>query len=125
MAYEIESGRQAGCDRREVMEYVKELKPELAPPAGFSAEDFFPHGSELAAAPKMEEISDVQTFEYPEAPGIVALVPQTPLTRGTPRQRINREAHEALMGCALTRREAQGVLTAITEGRIPHISINY
>ena len=40
-------------------------------------------------------------------------------------QAYNREAVEALMGCALARHEAMAVLTAIVEGRIPHITITY
>jgi hypothetical protein len=40
-------------------------------------------------------------------------------------QKFNEEAHEDLMGCALTRHEALSVLTAITQGRIRHITITY
>jgi hypothetical protein len=62
---------------------------------------------------------------YPEAPGIVYPVPAPPLTHETHEQHINAQAVEALMGCALTRHEAMAVLTAIVEGRIPHITITY
>jgi hypothetical protein len=74
-------------------------------------------------APTMEEIADgPQPFVYKEAPASTSVF-QHP--RETHNQAYNREAVEALMGCALTRHEAMSVLTAIVEGRIPHVTITY
>ena len=78
----------------------------------FEAED------QPSPAPTMEEIADgPQPFVYQEAP----VVSHSMLHE----QAYNREAVESLMGCALTRHEAMSVLTAIVEGRIPHVSITY
>ena len=74
-------------------------------------------------APTMEEIADgPQSFVYKEAPASTSVF-QHP--RETHNQAYNREAVEAFMGCALTRHEAMSVLTAIVEGRIPHVTITY
>ena len=71
-------------------------------------------------APTMEEIADVHPFEYLE------IAPRP--TSGDDlahKQAVHAEVVEALMGCALTRHEALAVLTAITEGRVRHLSIQY
>jgi hypothetical protein len=65
-----------------------------------------------------------QAFVYPEIPTPVAQQAQGGISENH-EQAYNREAVEALMGCALTRHEAMAVLTAIVEGRIPHITITY
>ena len=65
-----------------------------------------------------------QAFVYPEIPAPVAQKFQGGISENH-EQAYNREAVEALMGCALTRHEAMAVLTAIVEGRIPHITITY
>lgn len=41
------------------------------------------------------------------------------------REEFDGEVVEALMGCALTRDEARGVLLAVAKGLIPHVTINY
>lgn len=43
----------------------------------------------------------------------------------THNQAYNREAVEALMGCAITRREALAVLKAILAGQIPYVTMHY
>jgi hypothetical protein len=65
-----------------------------------------------------------QAFVYPEIPAPVAQKFQGGISENH-EQAYNRQAVEALMGCALTRHEAMAVLTAIVEGRIPHITITY
>jgi hypothetical protein len=87
----------------------------------------------------MEEIADgPQAYVYPEilqtsSPVYSSAQPQYSTAPQQAQGGIsenherayNREAVEALMGCALTRHEAMSVLTAIVEGRIPHVTITY
>jgi hypothetical protein len=63
--------------------------------------------------------------DQPELTEIVAPTPLVPLSHETREQAINAEVVEALMGCAITRREALAVLKAILAGHIPHVTIEY
>ena len=69
--------------------------------------------------PTSEE-TEVVPFVYEQAPPSAPVVPFI-----DHKQAIHAEIVEALQGCTLTRQEAISVLKAITEGRIPHVSITY
>jgi hypothetical protein len=72
---------------------------------------------------KAPEGSVAQIFEYLEAASDPQAASVTLAETRT--QYINGEIVEALMGCAITRREALAVLKAILAGHIPHVTITY
>ena len=72
------------------------------------------------SAPVEKDVDD-----HPEFTEIVAPTPLAPLTHETREQAINAQIVEALMGCAITRRESIAVLKAILAGHIPHVTIAY
>ena len=65
------------------------------------------------------EVVEVKPFIYEQVP------PDAPVVPFVDKQAVHAEIVEALQGCTLTRQEAILVLKAITEGRIPHVTVNY
>jgi len=65
------------------------------------------------------EVVEVVPFVYEQVP------PSAPVIPFVDKQAVHTEIVEALQGCTLTRQQAISVLKAITEGRIPHVTVNY
>ena len=79
---------------------------------------------ELAkAATRQEVISEIAPEKGFHSPAAVQA--EQEYTVAERRQKIMDEATEALMGCAITRREALAVLKAILAGQIPYVTMHY
>lgn len=107
-----EDARIAAAVEAAKVEIRQEVIAELTAP-----ESVIPHSTVDVYTPVEPE---VHPFVYEQVEPTASVIPFV-----DQKQEIHAEIVEALQGCTLTRQEAILVLKAITEGRIPHVTVNY
>ena len=107
-----EDARIAAAVEAAKVEIRQEVIAELTAP-----ESVIPHSTVDVYTPVEPE---VHPFVYEQVEPTAPVIPFV-----DQKQEIHAEIVEALQGCTLTRQEAILVLKAITEGRIPHVTVNY